>query len=67
MTIAPPAPAAPFGDPGRDAVVPSADGPADWLHIARELADDLATDAALREEAANSRSTRWHGCASRVC
>ncbi|MEV5908740.1 acyl-CoA dehydrogenase family protein [Streptomyces chartreusis] len=51
MTIAPPAPAAPFGDPGRDALVPSADGPADWLHIARELADDLATDAALREEA----------------
>ncbi|MGP3978833.1 acyl-CoA dehydrogenase family protein [Streptomyces sp. 8N114] len=26
-------------------------GPADWLHIARELADDLATDAVQREQA----------------
>ncbi|WP_217208087.1 acyl-CoA dehydrogenase family protein [Streptomyces sp. AC550_RSS872] len=57
MTIAPTAPAAPFGDPERGAAVPSADatpweaGPDDWRHIARELADDLATDAVEREQA----------------
>jgi hypothetical protein len=26
-------------------------GRADWLHIAREMADDLSTDAAEREQA----------------
>lgn len=57
MTIAPSAPAAPFGDPERAAAVSSADatsweaGPDDWRHIARELADDLATDAVEREGA----------------
>ncbi|MET9972732.1 acyl-CoA dehydrogenase family protein, partial [Streptomyces sp. NPDC006356] len=57
MTIAPSAPAAPFGDPERGAAALSADaasweaGPDDWRHIARELADDLATDAVEREQA----------------
>ncbi|MFJ8630224.1 acyl-CoA dehydrogenase family protein [Streptomyces sp. NPDC093568] len=58
MTIAPPAPAAPFGDSDRGAPLTPADGAAewgtpreDWPHIARELADDLATDAVEREQA----------------
>ncbi|MCF1592620.1 acyl-CoA dehydrogenase family protein [Streptomyces muensis] len=57
MTIAPSAPAAPFGDSERGAAALSADaapweaGPDDWRHIARELADDLATDAVEREQA----------------
>ncbi|GHH29189.1 acyl-CoA dehydrogenase family protein [Streptomyces lanatus] len=57
MTIAPPAPPAPFGDPERsagvtpDGTVDWSAGPGDWPHIARELADDLATDAVEREQA----------------
>ncbi|MGW1958415.1 acyl-CoA dehydrogenase family protein [Streptomyces sp. NPDC001920] len=41
MTSAPPA----------DEVTEPAAAPADWPHIARELADDLATDAVEREQA----------------
>jgi alkylation response protein AidB-like acyl-CoA dehydrogenase len=41
MTSAPPA----------DEVTEAAATPADWLHIAQELADDLATDAVEREQA----------------
>lgn len=36
----------------RSSVKPDAGaGRADWLHIAREMADDLSTDAAEREQA----------------
>ncbi|WP_251061798.1 MULTISPECIES: acyl-CoA dehydrogenase family protein [unclassified Streptomyces] len=41
MTSAPPA----------DGATEAQTGPADWLHTARELADDLATDAVEREQA----------------
>ena len=57
MTIAPPAPPAPFGDPERgagttsDAATAWRAGRDDWLRTARELADDLATDAVEREQA----------------
>ncbi|MGW5032862.1 acyl-CoA dehydrogenase family protein [Streptomyces nigra] len=51
MTIAPPDPASVSGSAGRDLSAP-APAPAGWPHIARELADDLATDAVEREQAA---------------
>ncbi|MHC3471715.1 acyl-CoA dehydrogenase family protein [Streptomyces sp. 7R007] len=34
-----------------DEVTGAGSGPVDWLHIAREIADDLATDAVEREQA----------------
>ncbi|MGW2336485.1 acyl-CoA dehydrogenase family protein [Streptomyces sp. NPDC001685] len=52
MTIAPPDPAAVSGHAGRDTSAPApAPAPAGWRHIARDLADDLATDVAEREQA----------------
>lgn len=49
------------------AAAPTGPGRTHWLHVARETADDLATDAVARDQAGKPPSTRCPGCASRAC